>query len=241
LEAFAHVASHDIKEPLRHIEAFAGLLGDAIREMGDERLGLMVSGIEKSSHRLRNLINDLAEFSQLGRQSKPLTWTSLEEVAREAASDLHQRIEETAASVTIEDLPIACCDRSQIRQVLQNLLSNALKYRAPDRRCEIQVYAEPSFDQQHRPEDAQGARICVRDNGIGFDPKYTEQIFEPFQRLHGPDDYEGSGIGLAICRKIVQRHGGQVGVETQPGSGSVFWFTLPVAGDGIPASNRTQL
>jgi len=241
LEAFAHVASHDIKEPLRHIEAFAGLLGESIREMGDERLGLMVSGIEKSSHRLRNLINDLAEFSQLGRQSKPLTWTSLGEVAREAMSDLHQRIEEAGADVTIEDLPVVRCDRSQIRQVLQNLLSNALKYRAPQRRCAIRIYATRDREEQLRAEEAPSARICVSDNGIGFDPKYTEQIFEPFQRLHGPDDYEGSGIGLAICRKIVQRHGGQVGVETRPGSGSVFWFTLPVAaGPENPASSRTH-
>ncbi|MGO3932447.1 ATP-binding protein [Rhodopseudomonas pseudopalustris] len=229
LEAFAHVASHDIKEPLRHIEAFAGLLGESIREIGDERLGLMVSGIEKSSRRLRNLINDLAEFSQLGRRSKPLAWISLGEVAREARSDLHQQVEEAAADVTIEDLPRARCDGSQIRQVLQNLLSNALKYRDPRRRCQIRVYAEHDPDAQRRADDTYTARICVSDNGIGFDPKYTDQIFEPFQRLHGPDDYEGSGIGLAICRNIVQRHGGHVGVETQPDSGSVFWFTLPVA------------
>ena len=201
----------------------------------------MVSGIEKSSHRLRNLINDLAEFSQLGRQSKPLALTSLGEVAHEATSDLHQRIEEVAAEVTIEDLPHVRCDRSQIRQVLQNLLSNALKYRAPQRRCEIRIYAEQNLAEQLRADDTATARICVSDNGIGFDPKYTEQIFEPFQRLHGPDDYEGSGIGLAICRKIVQRHGGQVGVETHPGSGSVFWFTLPVAaGQDDPVPSRTQ-
>jgi light-regulated signal transduction histidine kinase (bacteriophytochrome) len=241
LEAFAHVASHDIKEPLRHIEAFAGLLSESIREMGDERLGLMVSGIERSSHRLRNLINDLAEFSQLGQRSKPLAATSLGQVAHEAISDLHQRIEEAGADVTVEDLPVARCDRNQIRQVLQNLLSNALKYRAPQRRCEIRIYAKWDLDDQLRAEEAPTARICVSDNGIGFDPKYTEQIFEPFQRLHGPDDYEGSGIGLAICRKIVQRHGGKVGVETRPGSGSVFWFTLPVAtGQDIPVSNRTH-
>jgi two-component system, chemotaxis family, sensor kinase Cph1 len=241
LEAFAHVASHDIKEPLRHIEAFAGLLGESIREMGDERLGLMVSGIEKSSHRLRNLINDLAEFSQLGRRSKPLALTSLGEVAREAKSDLHRLIEETGANVTIEELPFTLCDRSQIRQVLQNLLSNALKYRAPERRCEIRIFAERAIANQLRAEDAPTARVCVSDNGIGFDPKYSEQIFEPFQRLHGPDDYEGSGIGLAICRKIVERHGGQVGVETRPGSGSVFWFTLPVAtGHDIAASDRIR-
>ncbi|MBB1094193.1 GAF domain-containing protein [Rhodopseudomonas palustris] len=241
LEAFANVASHDIKEPLRHIEAFAGLLGESIREMGDERLGLMVSGIEKSSQRLRILINDLAEFSQLGRRSKPLTQTSLLEVAQEVVTDLHQRIDEASAIVEIGDLPVARCDRNQMRQVLQNLVSNALKYRRPGRPCRIRVFAESRTEPRPRGEVGDSTistRVCVSDNGIGFDPKYAEQIFEPFQRLHGPDEYEGSGIGLAICRKIVQRHGGRVGVDTIPGSGSTFWFTLPIAADPSAEPNR---
>lgn len=241
LEAFANVASHDIKEPLRHIEAFAGLLGEQIREMGDERLGLMVSGIEKSSQRLRILINDLAEFSQLGRRSKPLTQTSLLEVAQEVVTDLHQRIDEASAIIEIDDLPVARCDRNQMRQVLQNLVSNALKYRSPSRPCRIRVFAEFRTEPGARGDvsnSTSSTRICVSDNGIGFDPKYAEQIFEPFQRLHGPDEYEGSGIGLAICRKIVQRHGGRVGVDTIPGSGSTFWFTLPIAADPSAEPNR---
>lgn len=239
LEAFAHVASHDIKEPLRHIEAFAGLLGESIRELGDERLGQMVGGIEKSSRRLRNLINDLAEFSQLGRQSRPLMRTPLSEIALDVVADLHQRIDEAQAEVSIETLPIVRCDRSQIRQVLQNLVANALKYRSPERACRVRLFAEQDSEEPGRPDASPRTRICVSDNGIGFDPKYAEQIFEPFQRLHGPDDYEGSGIGLAICRKIVQRHGGRVGVETWPGNGSLFWFTLPVAPmDDAEASGR---
>ncbi|NEW96477.1 ATP-binding protein [Rhodopseudomonas sp. BR0G17] len=232
LESFAHVASHDIKEPLRHIEAFAGLLADNIHEMGDERLGVMVSGIEKSSRRLRNLINDLAEFSQLGRRSKPLSWVSLETVLNEVLADLQPRIAEARAEIQADRLPFARCDHNQIRQVLQNLIANSLKYRDPARPCRIHVYAEPD-DNGGRPEIGvePAIRICVTDNGIGFDKKYIDQVFEPFQRLHGPDDYEGSGIGLAICRKIVQRHGGRVGVDTIAGKGSTFWFTLPVAGD----------
>jgi two-component system, chemotaxis family, sensor kinase Cph1 len=229
LESFAHVASHDIKEPLRHIEAFAGLLGENIREIGDERLGTMVSGIEKSSRRLRNLINDLAEFSQLGRQSKPLAWTSLQEITDEVLADLQPRIEEASADIKIDKLPFARCDRSQIHRVLQNLISNSLKYRDAARPCRVHVYAEPYTGEAHRTEARAeiAVRICVEDNGIGFDTKYSDQVFEPFQRLHSPDDYEGSGIGLAICRKIVQRHGGNVGVKTEAGKGSTFWFTLP--------------
>lgn len=239
LESFAHVASHDIKEPLRHIEAFAGLLAENVAEMHDGRLGTMVGGIEKSSRRLRNLINDLAEFSQLGRQSKPLAWTSLQEITAEVVADLHPRIMEADADIQVDKLPFARCDRSQMRQVLQNLLSNALKYRDSARPCRIRIYAEPAEDDGLRGEPRKGGavRICIADNGIGFERRYAEQVFEPFQRLHGPDEYEGSGIGLAICRKIVQRHGGQVGVDTEIGKGSTFWFTLPLpaSSEGHPA------
>ena len=127
-----------------------------------------------------------------------------------------------------------------MRQVVQNLLSNALKYRQPGRPCRIRIFSEPAEPEGHGgdPGAVAQVRVCVRDNGIGFDPKYGEQVFEPFQRLHGPDEYEGSGIGLAICRKIIQRHGGKVGVDTTPGIGSTFWFSLPVPQAAAPTPTR---
>jgi light-regulated signal transduction histidine kinase (bacteriophytochrome) len=221
LESFAFVASHDINEPLRHIEAFAGLLAESTGVQSNKRLASMVGGIESSSRRLRNLINDLAEFSRLGSQARKFAPSALEEIAREVVADLRGPIEEAAATIETRNLPRVLCDRNQMRQVLQNLVSNALKYRHPDRSPHIRIYAETVAPA--------ATRVSIEDNGIGFDPAYAEQVFEPFQRLHGPDEYEGSGIGLAICRKIVQRHGGQVGVETTPGIGSTFWFSLPPA------------
>ncbi|NVO16118.1 MAG: GAF domain-containing protein [Rhodoplanes sp.] len=234
LESFAYVASHDLKEPLRHIEAFAGLLKESLPADSEGRLGDMVGGIETSSRRLRALINDLAEYSRVGRQARPLAAVPLDEVLADVLADLRPVLEETGATVSATALPEVLCDRSQIRQVLQNLISNALKYRHPDRSPAITVDgvveagAASEIDRGPAAEPVRRVRIVIADNGIGFDEKYREQIFEPFQRLHGPDEYEGTGIGLAICRKIVQRHGGSISAASRADIGSTFTFTLPM-------------
>ncbi|MDB5966670.1 MAG: hypothetical protein JWQ72_3170, partial [Polaromonas sp.] len=225
------VASHDIREPLRQIETFASLLERAVGNVEAPeagRIGRWVEGIEASSRRLRRLIDDLTEFSRLGRSAQPMTPTALGEVLVEAESDLDQAIAESGAAIVAVDLPVALCDPGQMRQVMQNLLSNAVKYRAPDRHLSIVVAAAPEppgNGPRHRPM----LRVTVTDNGIGFDPRYAERIFEPFQRLHSADRYPGSGIGLATCRKIIDRHGGTIGAEGRPGEGATFWFSLPAA------------
>jgi light-regulated signal transduction histidine kinase (bacteriophytochrome) len=231
LESFAYVAAHDLKEPLRHIEAFAGLLSDLLQPAVDARLGTMVDGIEASSRRLRALINDLAEYSRVGRQGRPMQPVDINEVLSEVLADLKPMLQDTRAVVFSDDLPTLLCDSSQIRQLLQNLITNALKYRDKNRIPELRINC--SIEDSKPPDSGaveRRARISVTDNGIGFDEQHCEQVFEPFQRLHGPDQYEGTGIGLAICRKIVNRHGGEINAISQAGVGSVFTFSLPLRG-----------
>jgi light-regulated signal transduction histidine kinase (bacteriophytochrome) len=233
LEAFAYVASHDIREPLRQIETFASLLESAVAEAAMPqagRIGRWVEGIEASCRRLRTLIDDLTEYSRLGRHVQPIMPTPLRDVLSEAESDLAQAIEECGASIVAGELPSVLCDSGQIRQVLQNVLSNAIKYRDRDRAPRIIVSAAVDRSTEgasHRPM----MRITVTDNGIGFDPSYATRIFEPFQRLHSADRFPGSGIGLATCRKIIERHGGTIGAEGRPGNGTTIWFTLVPAPD----------
>jgi light-regulated signal transduction histidine kinase (bacteriophytochrome) len=178
--------------------------------------------------RAQTLINDLLSFSRVATQAKPFTATDLAEVMAGVLSDLEVRIEQTGATIEVDPLSTIDADPMQIRQVFQNLLSNALKFHKPEVAPRIEVRV-----QHYSVEDKTFCELRVVDNGIGFDNKYSDRIFQPFQRLHSRETYEGSGIGLAICRKVIRRHGGTLRVESKPGEGTCFIATLPVhhAGD----------
>ena len=221
LEQFAYVASHDLQEPLRMVASYTQLLarryGDRLDEDAHEFIGYAVDGVR----RMQSLISDLLAYSRVGSRGVATESVELETVFARTTDVLAAALEESGAEVTHDPLPTVTADPVQLGQVLQNLVGNALKFRgdAPPR---VHVGAE-----------RRGAEwlISVRDNGIGIAPEYAQRIFVIFQRLHTRAEYEGTGIGLSICKKIVERHGGRIWVESREGQGSTFYFTLP-AGDG---------
>jgi signal transduction histidine kinase len=177
--------------------------------------------MQDAAKRGQSMINDLLELSRVTTQAKPFQRTDLNQVLREVLSDLELRLEKTGAVVEVGDLPVIDADPTQMRQLFLNLLSNALKFSKPD--------SQPVIRLSSTANTSEIVEISVSDNGIGFDDEYTKRIFKPFQRLHGRGEYEGSGIGLSICRKIVERHGGSITAKSESGAGSTFIVTLPAA------------
>jgi light-regulated signal transduction histidine kinase (bacteriophytochrome) len=219
LEQFAYIASHDLQAPLRRVKSFCQLLERRCQGKLDadaeEFIGYIVEGAES----MQRLIRDLLAFSRVGRQGAPLAPTDCSAVLDCALENLQIAIEESNATITRDSLPTVMADSTQLLQLLQNLIGNAITYRS-DQPPHIHVGV------QRRPGDW---LISVRDNGIGIEPKHTSEIFTIFKRLHSSDKYPGTGIGLAVCKKIVERHGGRIWVESQPGQGSTFYFTVPAS------------
>jgi len=219
LEQFAYVASHDLQEPLRMVASFTQLLGRRYRGKLDQDADEFISFAVDGANRMQHLINDLLAYSRVGTRGKPLVPTDCNAVFKQARDNLAKAVEETSTVIYQAPLPVVLGDEVQLLQVFQNLIANAIKFRGPDS-PQIQVTA-----------DRQGTDwvFAIRDNGIGIAPEHQERIFSIFQRLHQRSEYPGTGIGLAICKKVVERHGGRIWVESQPGKGSTFYFSIPEA------------
>jgi len=217
LEQFAYVASHDLQEPLRMVTAYTQLLAERYRGKLDENADKFIGYASEGALRMQVLIQDLLAFSRVGRNGSTSNSVDCNAVMAEVLQTLSPAIRESGAVVTCGTLPTVWADRTQVAQVFQNLIGNAIKFRGKEPPA-VSVQAEKSGEQW---------QCSVSDNGIGIDSEYVEKIFVVFQRLHARDEYPGNGIGLAICKKIVERNGGKIWVESQPGCGSTFKFTLP--------------
>ena len=225
LEDFAYIASHDLQEPLRKVQAFGDRLKVKYAENLEDQGRDYLERMQSAAGRMQTLINDLLTFSRVMTKAQPFASVDLGKTAREVVSDLEVRLEQTGGRVDIGELPTIAADPLQMRQLLQNLIGNALKFHKDDEPPVVTVSSQLGSDQS--PVNGV-CHISVADDGIGFDEKYSDRIFGAFQRLHGRTQYEGTGIGLAVCRKIAERHGGSIAANSTPGQGATFIVTLPV-------------
>jgi len=231
LEEFAYIASHDLQEPLRKITAFSERLKEkAATELSTDSM-LYLDRMLVGAANMRMLIDNLLEFSRTSRHSHPFTRVSLADILKEVESDLELKIEETNANIQINGLPVIEAIPSQLRQLFTNLLVNSLKFRQPDVPIEILIHSDklsPEDKELHHLERVQEYfKIEVKDNGIGFEQEYSNRIFQIFQRLHGKSEYPGSGIGLAICKKIADNHHGKIFAVSEINQGATFTIILP--------------
>jgi PAS domain S-box-containing protein len=224
LQDFAYIASHDLQEPLRKIQAFGSRVSDKYQDVLDERGRLYVDQMRDAASRMQQLIEDLLSYSRINTKGSEFRKCDLNKVLSDVLSDLEIRVEQSEAIVETCDLPIIEADIVQMRQLFQNLISNALKFKRPDIPTRVTIHCK-----QFSSEAGPMLEIALSDNGIGFDEIYAERIFGIFQRLHGKQEYEGTGVGLAICRKIVEKHQGVIVAKGVPNVGASFIFSLPIS------------
>jgi signal transduction histidine kinase len=221
LEQFAYIASHDLQEPLRMVANYMQLIERRYTKLLDSDGRTFIAFAADGAVRMQKLIDSLLEYSRLQTRKRPLEPVQLDAVLRQILTDMESAVLEADATLTVGPLPEVTGDAVQLGQVFQNLISNALKFRGKEPPV-IHIAAEELPDHW---------KLTVRDNGIGIEPEHQERIFKIFQRLHSRAEYPGTGIGLAICRRVIERHGGKTGVESAPEQGSIFWFTLPKKGE----------
>ncbi|HVR74253.1 MAG TPA: ATP-binding protein [Planctomycetota bacterium] len=226
LEKFAYAASHDLQEPLRKVQTF----GDRLKAKFKSKLGAegldCLERMESAVQRMQSLIDGLLGFARVATKGNPFARVDLSVIATEVVSDLEVSIEQTRGKVEVGELPTIEADPVQMRQLFQNLIGNALKFHPPDVPPVVKVAMED--EESRRGMNGKTVTIIVSDNGVGFDEKYADRLFMMFQRLHSRQDYPGTGMGLAICRKIVERHGGTITARSAPGEGATFIMKLPV-------------
>lgn len=221
LEHFAYVASHDLQEPLRMVASYTQLLArrykGQIDSDADEFIAYAVSGVT----RMQALINDLLAYSRVNSRGNPFEPVDSSFIVDQVLSNLQEAVGDSSAVVTYDALPTVLSDSMQLTQLFQNLIGNAIKFHGEN----------PPLIHLSAEQRADDWLFSIRDNGIGVDPQYAERIFLLFQRLHSRHEYPGTGIGLAVCKRIVERHGGSIWVDSEPGKGSTFYFTIPMEGD----------
>jgi light-regulated signal transduction histidine kinase (bacteriophytochrome) len=218
LEQFAYVASHDLQEPLRMVSSYMQLFEKRFAGEVDPQAQKYINYAVEGAKRMQALIGGLLEFSRIGRIDEPFERVDTGAALDQALLSLRSAIEETRAVITRDPLPTVTGNAGRLAQVFQNLVGNAIKFRRPDGSPSIHVAAVPRGTEW---------LFAVKDDGIGIEPQYVERIFVIFQRLHTRAEYPGTGIGLSVCKKVIERHGGRIWVESQPGAGATFIFTLP--------------
>ena len=227
LEHFAYIASHDLQEPLRTVQSYLQLLRRRYQPVLDLDAEEFIDFAIDGATRMRNLIEDLLTYARVASRARALQPAKLDDILDEVLHSLQVRLNEQHVVIERGPLPTVMVDRRQLAQLIQNLISNSMKFQAKGSKPIVQISAEQQNEHW---------LVRIRDNGIGLEPEYQEKIFVIFQRLHSREDYEGTGVGLAVCKKIVERHGGSIWVESRPSEGATFLFTLP----NPPASSAAE-
>ncbi|GFD82469.1 histidine kinase [Tenacibaculum sp. KUL118] len=243
LEDFAFVASHDLQEPLRKIRAFGNRLESGYNDVFDERGKDYLARMLNAAERMSMLISDLLAFSRVSTRGKEFDDVNLANVIKSVMSDLEIAIDEKSAQIDVSDMPVVRGDKSQLEQLFLNLLSNALKFQSDGVTPIVSITATDATSEDVKDilisDDHDWIKITVTDNGIGFEQSFAEKIFAPFQRLHGRSEYKGTGIGLAVCRRIVERHNGQISATSKLGEGATFSIIIPKDSDPFGTNNNS--